>query len=147
MTRGTRLFPKDGVIVLASISIPAALLGVALLGFVVLLAVAYLLSPRVGLGSATGLGPSAANSASGRTAITIWASVPLQAPECACEPPPSAHIYSTLKDWHLESGYRDGPTVDSRRYLSITFDPSRASREQIVDLITANGGTVRPRPP
>lgn len=82
-----------------------------------------------------------------RTGETIWAVVPLQAADCACETPPSARLYSTLKDWHLESGYHDGPIRDSHQYLSISFDPGQASRERIVKLIAANGGTVQPGPP
>jgi hypothetical protein len=79
--------------------------------------------------------------------VTLWAKMPIQAPECDCHTPPLARVYSNLKDEHLDAGFADEGVVGSWEYMSLSFDPRQVSNQHIVDLITTDGGVILPARP
>jgi hypothetical protein len=79
--------------------------------------------------------------------LTIWARLPIQAPECDCHTPPLAQVYSSLKDEHLEGGLTDEGSIGSWQYMSFTLDLRQVSRQHILDLITKDGGVILPGRP
>ena len=131
-----------GIVVFAlGIALVAAILFIARQDVPVLAEVEALVARTGGSGQAT----LQSGAASGQ--LTIWAKLPIQAPECDCHTPPLARVYSTLKDEHLDGGLTDEGSVGSWQYLSLTFDPRQVSRQHILDLIATDGGVILPGRP
>jgi len=99
------------------------------------------------MASLGGSGQATSQSGAAPGRLTIWARLPIQAPECNCHTPPLAQVYSTLTDEHLEDGLTDEGSVGSWQYMSFTFDPRQVSRQHIGNLIATNGGVILPDRP